>query len=83
MIRKIVLPKYSDTTVDTYQVKELIKNEGVIIVFVEDDIVGSVIVIDGTYYLQLLDQTDEYDNLEDVLLCYPGYTFKFIQRGEL
>lgn len=54
------------------------EDSGIILVYDGKNIIGSVIYYEGTWIISLLDDQEEYSNIQTLLTDYPQFTFKYI-----
>lgn len=74
----IVQPEHSKKVLFASEVADRLENEGIILIYNEEEVIGSVIVYNGRYVLTTIDDQATYMELSEVLEGYPSYTFKFI-----
>ena len=78
MERIIISPERTDNTITTYELSNLIDDEGIILVYKDSKVVGSVVYNSGEYIMNTFLEFRTYYDFRDLLKDYPLYTFKFI-----
>lgn len=73
--RKIILGSEEDILAS--EVRHSIEDEGFIIGYLNDEVAASVIFTEDKYYINTLTGSDEFDDLDSLLIKYSNLTFKY------
>lgn len=78
MEKIIVNPIIDKEAIIASEVAERMEDEGIILVYDDYKVVGSVILFQGFWILSILDVQEDYPNLSDIISKYGIFTFKYI-----
>lgn len=78
MEKIIVIPREDKNVILSHEVERLMEDEGIILVYDDETLVGSVVLHNSDYILSSINLYEEYQNLEELIKCNSHYTFKYI-----
>lgn len=78
MKQTIILPNINDSHISTTEVALKMQEIGIIVVYYEEKLIGSVVREGDLWLLSTIEQSNHYSSLELLLIDYPEYDFKFI-----
>lgn len=78
MKQTIILPNINDSHISTTEVALKMQEIGIIVVYYEEKLIGSVVREGDLWLLSTIEQSSHYSSLELLLIDYPEYDFKFI-----
>lgn len=76
--QRIVLPTNNESVIDASIVENLVDTTGIILVYCNDDVIGTVVKTSKEYIFDGITTHEKGSTLSEILLEYPQYIFKYV-----